>query len=137
MTEEPVIRAVSIAVRRGESLLLVKRGRAPSAGFYAFPGGRVEPGETLEDAIRRELREETGLAAGAVFPLDAMLLAPGAGDTAPTFHLTVFLCEDARGEPEAGDDAAEAKFATLTEMRDLPVVASVMRVASDLLAPAR
>ncbi|MCA9448942.1 MAG: NUDIX hydrolase [Candidatus Omnitrophica bacterium] len=58
---EPRIRhAVSVALTQGDRFLLVKRGRAPSLGEYAFPGGRVEAGETLEEAARRELLEETG-----------------------------------------------------------------------------
>ncbi|TGW06623.1 NUDIX domain-containing protein, partial [Mesorhizobium sp. M2D.F.Ca.ET.145.01.1.1] len=55
--------AVSVAVVRGDSILLVKRARPPSQGLYAFPGGKVEGDETLEDAARRELMEETGLRA--------------------------------------------------------------------------
>lgn len=137
MTGETTIEAVSVAVRRGETLLLVKRGRPPSAGFYAFPGGRVEPGETPENAVRRELLEETGLTARVVSPLTTMLLTPEPGDPAPSFHLAVFLCEEAVGELEAGDDAAEARFFTMAEMQSLPVIASVMRVADGLLGPGR
>ena len=69
MTAKQIIPAVSVALLRGNRLLLVRRGQAPSRGFYAFPGGRVEPGEALEAAARRELAEETGLAAGALAPL--------------------------------------------------------------------
>ena len=56
-----ILPAVSVAIVRGNTVLLVKRARQPSQGFYAFPGGKVEAGETLEEAARRELREETGL----------------------------------------------------------------------------
>ncbi|TJW46991.1 MAG: NUDIX domain-containing protein, partial [Mesorhizobium sp.] len=63
------IPAVSVAIIRGETVLLVKRARPPSQGFYAFPGGKVEAGETLEQAARRELLEETGLRAHSYRPL--------------------------------------------------------------------
>src|SRR5690606_16017263 len=73
MAQNP-IRAVSAAILHEGRFLLVKRGRAPALGLYAFPGGRVEPGETLAEAVRREVIEETGaLIAGIEHVIDLEL----------------------------------------------------------------
>ena len=53
--------AVSGAIFRDGKVLLVRRSRSPGNGFYSFPGGRVEFGESLETALHREVDEETGL----------------------------------------------------------------------------
>ena len=53
--------AVGAIVRSADDLLLVKRGRPPGVGEWSVPGGRVEPGEMLMEAVTRELQEETGL----------------------------------------------------------------------------
>src|ERR1700750_2842289 len=53
--------AVSGAIFRGGKVLLVRRSRSPGIGFYSFPGGRVEFGESLHTALHREVDEETGL----------------------------------------------------------------------------
>ena len=65
-TETP--RAVSAIVRRGDRYLLVLRANPPAQNRYAFPGGRIDPGETAEEAVLRELEEETGIAATAHRP---------------------------------------------------------------------
>src|SRR5687768_10103190 len=109
MAGKQIIPAVSVALRRGDTLLLVRRGQAPSRGYYAFPGGRVEPGETLEAAARRELAEETGLTAGEISPL---VLVHVEGD-AVDYNLQVFAGTYCGGEPLAASDADEAAFFTL------------------------
>jgi 8-oxo-dGTP diphosphatase len=53
--------AVSAAIFRDDKILLVRRARSPGKGFYSLPGGRVEFGETLHDALHREVMEETAL----------------------------------------------------------------------------
>lgn len=129
MRPKPVLPAVSVALQRETRLLLVRRGRPPSLGFYAFPGGRVEAGETLEDAARRELAEETGLSVGALSPL---VLVRAEGDEFD-YDLQVFFGHHVGGEPVADDDAAEAAFFTLAEMEALPVLADVLEVGRELL----
>ena len=129
MTVRKILPAVSVALQDGDRLLLVRRGRAPSLGYYAFPGGRVEAGETLEEAARRELAEETGLTAG---PLSPLVRVPVEGDGVD-YDLQVFFGRYAGGEPVAADDADEASFFTLAEMEASPVLDSVLDVGRGLL----
>ncbi len=125
--------AVSVALVRGERILLVKRRFAPSRGLFAFPGGRVEAGESLEAAARRELGEETGLEAGPLTPIDAVLIESEKGGSAVRFMLQVFSGHHVAGEPVASDDAEEAAFFTLPEVRRLPLAGSVGEIAARLL----
>jgi 8-oxo-dGTP diphosphatase len=130
-----ILPAVSVAVVRDDTILLVKRARQPSKGLYAFPGGKVEPGETLEAAVQRELLEETGLRAASYRPLREIHI-DGRNDSHPDdYQLTVFGAAYAGGEAIASDDAETAAFYTLEEMKALPLAGSVLSVALDLLNP--
>lgn len=127
--------AVSVAVVRHDTVLLVKRARQPSQGLYAFPGGKVEAGETLEEAAGRELLEETGLRAESYRPLREIHI-DGRSDEHPVdYRLTVFGATYAGGEAVASDDAETAAFYTLAEMSALPLAGSVFAVADELLGP--
>jgi 8-oxo-dGTP diphosphatase len=133
MSEAAPIPAVSVALVRGDRVLLVKRGLAPSRGLYAFPGGRVEAGETLEQAARRELFEETGLQAGPLTPVADLVVGGARGDAPVLYRLQVFSAPHVGGEPVSADDAEEAAFFTLEELRALPLTGSIEEIAKRLL----
>jgi 8-oxo-dGTP diphosphatase len=132
----PPVPAVSVALVREDRVLLVKRGFAPSRGLYAFPGGRVEAGETLEQAARRELFEETGLQAGPLTPVVELLIEASKGDAPTRYLLQVFSGTHLGGEPISADDAEEAAFFTLEELRKLPLTGSIEEIAEQLLVRA-
>lgn len=123
---------VSVAIFHDGRFLLVLRDRAPSKGLYAFPGGRVNKGESDEDAVRRELAEETGLTVERVTPLRHLLLHGSDGQ--PSYRLRVFRGFGPAGTLLAGDDAAEAGWFTLEEMAQLPIIPSVLETARNLSA---
>ena len=95
-------------VERDGSLLLVKRGRPPFEGMHALPGGFVESGETVEEAVVREVREETGLRT-RVARLLGLYSDP---ERDPRGHTVsaVFLLDVTGGRLRGGDDASEAAF---------------------------
>jgi mutator protein MutT len=102
-----------------ERLLLVRRGRGMAAGLWSVPGGRVEAGETLAEAVVRELAEETGLEGVC----DRFLgWVERVGDD-HHFVILDFVVEVLEGgDPVAGDDAAEAQWVPLPEVADYPLV---------------
>jgi len=127
--------AVSVAVVRDGRVLLVRRARPPSQGLYAFPGGKVEAGETLEQAALRELKEETGLEAHDFRPVETIFIEGSGEDHPVDYRLTVFGAAYAGGEPQPADDAETAAFYTLAEMAAMPLADSVFTIAEELLSP--
>ena len=127
--------AVSVALERDGKFLLVLRANPPAQDMYAFPGGRVDPGERLEDAALRELEEETGLRASnprAFATFDLGSDDPGAR-VSSHFFLTVFLADDPGGEPQALDDAKAIGWFAPGEIRSLPTPDSMV-TCMDMLA---
>ena len=120
---------VGAVVVEGGRLLLVRRGQPPEAGAWSVPGGRVEGGETLAQAVVRELAEETGLVG------DAAEVLGWVERIGPTHH---FVIVDFRvrvrgvGEhPVAGGDAADAAWVPLDEVATLALVEGLAGFLAD------
>jgi len=113
----PEVSVGAIVVRAGR-LLLVRRGRGAAVGQWSVPGGRVEWGETLADAVVRELREETGLdgvcedAVGWVERIGA------------DYHYVIvdFLVRVTNGEAHAADDASDVAWVDVGDVSAWPPV---------------
>lgn len=106
---------VGAVVFRGDDVLVIKRGKPPFEGQWSIPGGGLEHGERVIDAVRREVHEETGLEIEIIGLLDVFDALPRqTGKTGDGFsnHTVIidYVAEWISGEPVAGDDAAEAEF---------------------------
>lgn len=102
-----------------DRLLLVRRGHGPAAGEWAVPGGRVEPGELLAEAVVRELAEETGLE-GVCGELVGWVERIGADHHFVILDFRVTLLDDR--EPVAGSDAAEVEWVPLVDVAERRLV---------------
>jgi 8-oxo-dGTP diphosphatase len=99
-----------------DRILLVKRGHEPGRGLWSVPGGRIEPGETDEQALIREVREETGLEVQCG-PLLGAVERPGLAGT--TLVIRDYRAVIIGGELAAADDAADARWMTAGEVSGL------------------
>ena len=122
-----------MAVIQDGALLMVRRGRGANAGLWAIPGGKVDYGESLQEAAVREVREETGIdveLGEVVWVGEAM----GPGDP-PAWHFTLvdFRGRMIGGNLEAADDAREAAWIPLEEVLDLPVTPTMPDLVLTLL----
>ena len=111
--ENRAVTADAIIISDGK-VLLIKRGTEPFKGFWATPGGHIDWDETIEEAIKREVKEETNL---EVRKLTFLRI-----DSSPQRHPkqainAVYLAET-KGEAKAGDDATEIKWWPVKELPD-------------------
>jgi 8-oxo-dGTP diphosphatase len=109
-------------------LLLIRRGHAPHAGSWSLPGGRVESGETPEQAVEREVREETGLEVRAGAPVGRVQIQ-GDGVVYDVLDLACTLVRPGE-RPVAGDDATAVVFAdaaALDRLSCTPLLVETLR----------
>lgn len=114
----------AVVVDAAGRLLLVRRRNDPGRGLWSIPGGRVEPGETDEAAVAREVLEETGLpVAVGRFVGAVQRSAPGGG----TYDIRDYVATPSPGPageaaPRAGDDADDARWVAPDDLTSLPLV---------------
>ena len=122
--------AVGAVCTHLEQLLLVRRGRGPAQGEWSVPGGRVEWGETLHEAVVRETFEETGLEV----VVDRFLGWVERVDESHHYVILDFAVSalDPSRAPVAGDDAAEVAWVAFADVSDLPLVGGLYEFLRDV-----
>jgi ADP-ribose pyrophosphatase YjhB (NUDIX family) len=127
--------AVSAAIFRDGKVLLTRRARSPAKGFYSLPGGRVEFGESLHQALAREVDEETGLAIeiiGLAGWREVLPTAPGAGH----YLIMSFAARWVAREPVLNDELDDAHWIEPPELsayRTTDGLAEIVAAAAALL----
>ena len=121
--------AASVALINKNQVLLIQRNKQPSEGLWTLPGGRLETGETAEQAAQREIREELGLYAFALRPVRTLMLGPKRD-----FPLAVFATEGFEGEVVPQPDEVRAwRWAKIEQLRKLPTTYDLASVVEGAL----
>ena len=124
-----VIPCVGAVVIDGRGrLLMIKRGHEPGAGLWSIPGGRIEPGETDEEALVREMFEETGLAV-EVGRLIGRVQRPGPNGT--VIDIADYAATVTGGTLRPGDDAADARWVDLADLAWLEITEGLIQALTD------
>ena len=123
------VAGVAAVVFSGESVLLVRRGNEPSRGRWGLPGGVVELGEGVEEAVVREVGEETGVTVRPTRLLAVFDSIVRDGEDRIMYHyvLCEYLCEAVEGEPRAATDVSDAMWAFLEDLESLDMTGGTRR----------
>jgi ADP-ribose pyrophosphatase YjhB (NUDIX family) len=121
---------VGAIIFQGDRILMAQRGKPPLQGWWSLPGGALETGEALADAVAREVLEETGLVVQPlrVFEVFERILRDDAG--VPEYHYVLidYVCRVTGGELRPGDDVCRAEWMRLDELRGLQITEGTLAV---------
>ena len=126
--------AVGAIVFKNSKVLLVLRANPPSEKMWSIPGGRVELGETLQEAAEREIKEETGITIRAKEPVFTFEVIDRDAAGRVRFHYVIIdLAADyVSGEPYAGDDAVDTDWIATEDLKGLAVSPTTLKVLKQL-----
>lgn len=120
--------AVSAIIVSEERILLVRRGCEPNKGLWSLPGGSIEPGETMREALAREVMEETSLTV-EVGEVAAVHEVISRENEELRYHYVIvnLFARVTAGEPSAGSDAAEVRWVPLDSIAEYPTTEGLVQ----------
>ena len=138
--DRPIL-AVSAAIIRDGRVLLTQRARGPANGVWTMPGGVVEAGETLSDALIREIDEETRMRIEPVALAGhrEVMVRDAAGRAERHFVIMCFASRWIEGEPQLNEELADARWVEFAELADYKTtegLAPIVAAAFDVLKTA-
>ena len=129
--DRPSVGVGAVVIHDGR-VVLIRRGKEPLRGRWVIPGGTVEAGETLHEALVREVREETGL---AVRPTEVVLvfdrILRDEGELRYHYVIIDYLCEYLSGTPRAATDAEDVALVRPEDLRDYDLPPQALAVVLD------
>jgi 8-oxo-dGTP diphosphatase len=132
VTTHPAVAVGAIVIDKG-AILLVKRDREPARGQWSLPGGRVELGETLREALAREVREETSIEVDVDGLIGVAERVVRDDDGEITFHYVIldYVCAARSNALKAGDDVSDARWVPVGELADMHLTAGLLEFLAD------
>lgn len=136
--ERPVI-AVGGVVISGARVLLIRRGQPPLEGRWSIPGGLLELGETIAQAIARELMEEAEVQVRALELIEIYEKVLRLPNQPPQYHFVIldYLCELKGGTAQAGTDVTEVAWAAEQDLERFDLTIAARRVVKRAFAMSR
>jgi len=127
--EHPIVGVGGVVISKGR-VLLIRRGNPPLEGEWSIPGGTLEVGETMPEAVKRELAEETGLVVrvGEIIEVLERIFLDPEGRTKYHYVILDYLCEVTSGDARAGSDATDLAWADESELEKFGLNAAITRV---------
>jgi ADP-ribose pyrophosphatase YjhB (NUDIX family) len=125
----PLVGVGAVIFRDGR-ILMAQRGKEPLKGWWSLPGGALEIGERLADAVAREVLEETGLEVRPLrmFEIFERIMRDDRGTPEYHYVLIDYLCEVTGGDLRAGDDVCAVAWMGLEELRGLEITEGTLGV---------
>jgi len=127
MADVRPVPAVAAIILRDRQILMIRRGSEPGKGLWSIPGGCIELGESIQDALRREVLEETGVSIEVgEFAGVAEVVIRGGGSVRFHYIILDYFARIVSGEIRAASDALECRWIPLSELTDYDVTESLI-----------